>query len=124
MRLLRRTLQGNGLFCGISGIVFIVGAGPITTFLGLSSPSILVVIGIGLLLYAASLFMAAARQTITRQTGFLYAIMDTVWVLGSIVLLLTNWVPFTAEGKWSIGLVALIVAVFAELQYYGAWRVR
>ncbi len=97
-RLLRRTLQANAL--------------------------ILLVIGALLLLYAASLFVAAARRAIDRQTGFLYATIDGAWVLGSVALLLTSWVPFTAAGKWSVALAAFVVSAFAGLQSYGAWRAR
>ena len=111
-RLLRRTLQANGIFSSVSGIALIAGAVPITSFLGLSSPLILLVIGALLLLYAASLFVAAARRAIDRQTGFLYATIDGAWV------------PFTAAGKWSVGLAALVVSAFAGLQIYGAWRAR
>lgn len=94
------------------------------SFLGLSSPLILVIIGVLLLLYATSLFVAATRRTIDRQTGFLYAAIDGAWVLGSVVLLLTSWVPFTAAGKSSLALTAFIAAVFAGLQSYGAWRAK
>ncbi len=121
---LRRTLQTNGIFSGVSGIALIAGAGPIAFFLGLSSPIILVIIGTVVLLYAASLFMAAARRTIDRRTGFRYATIDGAWVLGSVVLLLTNMVPFTTAGKWSVALAAFIVAIFAGLQCYGAWRTK
>src|SRR5713226_3944178 len=76
------------------------------TVLGLSSPLILLVIGALLLLYAASLFVAAARRAIDRQTGFLYATIDGAWVLGSVVL------------------AAFVVSAFAGLQSYGAWRAR
>jgi hypothetical protein len=96
------------LFASVSGIALIAGAVPITSFLGLSSPLILVVVGALVLLYVASLFVAAARRTI-----------DGAWVL-----LLTSWVPFTAAGKWSVGLAAFIVSAFAGLQSYGAWRAR
>jgi len=123
-RLLRRTLQANGIFSSVSGIALIAGAVPITSFLGLSSPLILLVIGALLLLYAASLFVAAARRAIDRQTGFLYATIDGAWVLGSVALLLTSWVPFTAAGKWSVALAAFVVSAFAGLQSYGAWRAR
>ncbi len=43
--------------------------------------------------------MTAARHFITTQAGLLYAILDSLWV---------------------IVLVAVVVAIFAELQYYGA----
>jgi hypothetical protein len=123
-RLLRRTLQGNALFCGISGVAFIVGAGSITTFLGLSTPIILQVLGIVLLLTALSLFRAAVPRSIDNRIGLLYAIIDSVWVVGSIILLLTNWISFTTEGKWAVGVVAVIVALFASLEFCGSWWAR
>lgn len=123
-RLLRRTLRGNGIFCGLSGATFIVGAAPITTFLGLSTPIILLVLGLVLLLTAVSLFRAAAPHSIDYRTGLLYAIIDSVWVVGSVILLLASWIPFTIEGKWAIGLVAVIVALFASLEFYGSLRAR
>ena len=119
-RLLRRTLQGNGIFCGLSGAAFMVGAWPLTTFLGLSTPIILLVLGLILLLTALSLFRAAAPHSIDYRIGLLYAIIDSMWVVGSVILLLTSWIPFTTEGKWAVGVVAIIVALFASLEFYGS----
>ncbi len=119
-RLLRRTLQANGIFCGISGAAFLVGAGPITTFLGLSTPVILLILGVVILVTAVLLFRAAAPHAINAQAGLLFAIIDTAWLVGSVILLLTGWVSFTVGGKWAVGVIALIVAVFASLEFYGS----
>lgn len=110
--LLRRTLQANGIFSSASGIGLIVGVVPITSFFGLSSPLIQLIIGTLLLLNAASLFVDAACSTIDRQTGLLYATIDGAWV------------PVTAAGKWSVALAAFVAAIFVGLQRYGAWRAR
>jgi hypothetical protein len=123
-RLLRRTLQGNGIFCGISGVAFIVGAGPITTFLGLSTPIILLILGLLLLLTALLLFRAAAPRSIDYRTGLLYAIIDSAWVIGSVIVLLSGWIPFTTGGKWAVGVVAVLVALFASLEFCGSWWAR
>src|SRR5215471_12871191 len=105
-RLLRRTLQGNALFCGIGGAACIVGAGPITTLLGLSTPIILPVLGLVLLLTALSLFRAVAHRSVDYRTGLLYAIIDSAWVAGSAILLLSGRIPITPEGKWAVSVVA------------------
>lgn len=123
-RLLRRTLLANGLFCGVSGVAFLIGAWPITAFLGLKTPIILLVLGVLLLLTSLSLFRAAASHRLDRRTGLLYAIIDGGWVVGSAILLLTDWPPFTPEGKWAVGIVAVLVAVFAALEFYGSSWVR
>ena len=123
-RLLRRTLQANGIFCGMSGAAFIVEAGPLTTFLGLSTPIILLLLGLVLLLTAVLLFRAAAPRSIDYRTGLLYAIIDSAWVVGSVILLLSSWIPFTTEGKWAVGVVAVLVALFASLEFCGSWWAR
>lgn len=123
-RLLRRTLQGNGLFCGLSGAAFIFGAWPLTAFLGLNTPIIPLILGLVLLLTALSLFWAAASHSINYRTGLLYAIIDSMWVVGSVILLLTGWIPFTNEGKWAVGVVAVVVALFASLEFYGSSSAR
>jgi hypothetical protein len=120
--LLRRTLQANGIFSSLGGVILIAGAGPITAFLGLKTLTVLIVAGIVTLLYAVSLFMTAARPSIDRRTGMTYALLDSVWVIASVVILFTGWVPLTTEGKWAVGLVAVIVAIFAELQFLGSRR--
>lgn len=119
-RLLRRTLQGNSIFSGICGAAFLIGAGPITTFLGLSTPVILLVLGPIILVTAVVLFRVAASPALGSKTGFLFAFIDAAWVVVSILLLLTNWVPFTIGGKWAVGLIAVIVGIFACLEFYGS----
>ena len=121
-QLLRRTLQANAVFSGLTGVFLLAGAGPITAFLGLKAPIILIVVGIATLLGAISLFLIAARPSIDRRAGMMYALIDSAWVIASIVILLTGWVPLTTGGKWAVGLVAVIVAIFAELEFLGARR--
>jgi len=108
----------------MSGAVFMVGAGPITTFLGLSTPIILLFLGLIVLLTALSLFRAAVPHSIDYKTGLFYATIDSVWVVGSVILLLTGWIPFTPDGKWAVGLVAVLVVLFASLEFYGSSRAR
>ena len=48
---LQRTLLGNAVFSGMSGLVMVVAAGAISQFLGLSNPLILVSTGIALLVF-------------------------------------------------------------------------
>lgn len=120
--LLRRTLQANGIFSSLGGVTLIAGTVPITAFLGLQTPIILIVVGIVSLLYAVSLFLTTARPSISRRTGMTYAIIDGASAVASIVILFTGWVPLTTEGKWAVGLFAIIGAIFAELQFLGSRR--
>jgi uncharacterized membrane protein SirB2 len=117
--LLRRTLRANGVLSGVSGLLFVVGSGSLTAFVGLPSPWILIAIGLSLLGYAALLFKAASPSPIDRHRAILFTAMDTLWVAGSAILLITGWIPITPAGKWAVIIVADIVAVLAVLQFLG-----
>ena len=84
-------------------------------------PLAVLLLGIGLIGYAALLYLNASRPEISRSFVLFAVIADTIWVLLSVVLLLTNWMPFTGPGKWAVGIVAVIVDIFATLQFF-EWR--
>jgi hypothetical protein len=119
---LRRILQANGLFSGLSGFILTVDSRPVASFLGLDTPIILVVIGVSLMLYAGALFQQAAQDPINPQFVTIAIIMDVAWVIGSIIILLTDLVPLSTGGMWAVAIVADIVAVFAVLQFYSLRR--
>jgi hypothetical protein len=116
--LLRRTLQANGFFSGLSGILLIADAGPLASFLGLASALPLVVIGAVLLLHAAILLVKANREPVDPRLAWYAIIGDVAWVIGSVEILVTGWLPLTPAGWWAVAIVADIVAVFAILQFY------
>ena len=120
--LLRRVLQANGVFSGLSGLAFILGSEVIAAFLGLDAAAIIAITGGVLLLYAAGLFYVAAQETISRAAAWTFIIMDALWVVDSIAVLVIGWPPLTTAGKWAVAIVADVVAIFAVLQYYGLRR--
>lgn len=120
-RPIRSILYGNAIFSGLSGLLFIFASSPIAQFIGIETPFIILGIGIGLVGYAALIYVNASRTEISRSFVLTAIIADSTWVLLSIVLLLTGWVPLSAEGKWAIGIVAALVDVFATLQFI-EWR--
>jgi hypothetical protein len=122
--LLRRALLGNAVFSGVSGLAMILAAGPLASLMGLPSPLILIVAGLGVLGYAAIVFRISTRPSISRGEAIFTVIADTTWVAGSLVLLLTGWVPFTLAGKWLVAIAADIVAVFALMQFIGFRRLK
>jgi len=67
------------------------------------------------------IYVNASRAEVSRSFVLFAIFGDSAWVVLSIMLLLTNWVPFTVEGKWAIGVIAAIVDVFATLQFL-EWR--
>ena len=116
--LLRRSLQANAWFSGISGCGVLIGAESIGTFLGLDTPWVIRTIGSGLLFYALWLGLIGGRSTLDCREVWTAVALDGAWVVGSASLLLWDVLPLTPSGKWALGIVGDIVAFFAVLQTY------
>jgi hypothetical protein len=114
-------MRGNALFSGLSGLVALVGARPIADFIGIPAPLALVVIGLMLIGYEFILFWATAQEEVAGY-GRLAVVLDIGWVLGSIMLIFSNWLPLTTAGKWTIGLLAEVVFWFAVWQGFTLWK--
>lgn len=121
--LLRRTLQADAIFSALSGLVMLAGGGPLAAFAGLETPLILLVVGAGCLLYAASIFYNIRQPIINPAFAWFTIIGNAAWVLTSLVILFAG-LPLTTPGWWAIALAADIVAVFAALQYLGLRRIQ
>lgn len=120
--LLRHSLQGNAVFSCLSGVLFLVAAGPIASFLGMEVPWLIRMLGLSLSLYAVWLLIIARRPTLDRREVWIVIGLDATWVLGSALLLIADLAPLTLAGKWTVGIVADLVAAFALLQFYGLTR--
>jgi hypothetical protein len=118
---LRRVLFGNAIFCGLSGLVLAAGSGVISVFLGLVAAPVILTLGAGLIGYAGFVYFVASRPAFSRQLVLFASLANSALVLAGILLLLTNWFPFSLAGKWIIGLVAVILDLFATLQFM-EWR--
>ena len=121
-KLLRYALRGNGIFSAISGATLLVAAKPLATFMGLDWPLALTITGIILLPYGALLLWVATQAEIDRGFAKTAVLLDALWVIGSIILLLTNWLNLSTAGNWTVALLAESVLTFAILQAVGLRR--
>jgi hypothetical protein len=121
-KLLRRTLQANAAFSSLSGIVSITGAQPLSQLLGANLSSLLIGMGIALLAYAAILLVNARRENIKLQEAWLAVVLDTAWVVGSVILIFAG--TLTTTGNWLVAVVADVVLLFAVLQFFGIRRLQ
>ena len=122
--LLKNALYGNSAFSLLSGLACVFFARAIVSFLGLSATWIIVVLGIGLILYAWQIYAAAAATPLKTNVATFAVYADLIWVMVSAALIFANLVDFTTAGKWTIAIVADIVLVFAILQFVGLRRLR
>ena len=119
---LKMGLIGNALFSLLTGISLLIGAEPIAKWIGVPDPRILAAIGLILIPFAVHLWMAARRTPIQPGEIYYLSTLDAFWVIGSGMLLLSGWVPFTMAGAWTVAVVALAVADFMMLQLIGVLR--
>jgi hypothetical protein len=123
-KLLRQALRGNGVFSAISGLTLIIAVRPIAAFMGLAWPLALTITGLVLLPYAAVLFWATSQAEIDPKLAKTAVVLDGLWVIGSILLLLTDWLNLSVAGNWTVALLAEAVLTFAILQALGLRRAR
>jgi len=123
-KLLRQALRGNGVFSAVSGLTLIIAARPIAAFMGLAWPLALTITGLVLLPYAAVLFWATSQAEIDPRLAKTAVVLDGLWVIGSVLLLLSDWLNLTVAGNWTVALLAEAVLTFAILQALGLRRAR
>ena len=120
----RVVLLADAIFCGLSGVIAMLAARPASDLLGLNGPESLVVLGAGLLLYGAWLSWQAIRRPVEGRLVFAIALLNVAWIAGSGLILVSGVPALTVEGEWAVGIVAIIVALLAEAQFYALWRMK
>lgn len=113
---LRNTLKANAGFSSAWGIALIIWHPELSNWMGVEMPMVLLIIGIGLLLFAAVLFYLAFGKTIKPGAIKSIVYQDWGWVLGSAILLIGQFFELSLPGQLLIGAVAAVVASFAILQ--------
>ena len=117
---LRRSLQLDGVASGLTGVLLLVAAGPVSTLIGNAAPGIARLVGAGLVLYAAALLWNARRATIARGEVVVAVLLNVGWVIGSAVLIAFG--PLTTLGNVAVAAVALAVLGFTLLEIVGLRR--
>lgn len=115
-----RILQINATATAATGLAMLAGRAFLPPLFGLGSPLLLDLIAIFFLAYAAGLLYFAARPRVERSALLTFAAADGAWVVGSAVVLLLFWTQFTPIARVLIIGVAIVVDVFAMLQFRAA----
>lgn len=117
-----RILGLNALTTAGCALGMLATRGTLHTLFGLDAPGLLDAIAVGLLAYAGALGLAA-RGTISRQTLMAFTAADALWVVGSGVALVLFWDQLAVLGRVLIIAAAIVVDVFATLQFMAAGKV-
>jgi hypothetical protein len=117
-------LLANAVATAACGVVMLAGRGTLPGMFGLESPLLLDVLAVGLLAYAGALALAGGQATVGRSVLLAFTAADAAWVAGSAVVLAIFWTQFTPLARVLVVAVAVVVEVFATLQFRAAGQQR
>ena len=118
-----RILQLNAASTAACGVAMLAARGTLHTLFGLDTAAPLDVLAIGFVAYAAMLAFAAHRRPVSRQALIAFTVADGLWVAASAIVLLLFWTQLAAVARLLVIAAALLVEVFATLQFRAAIRV-
>ena len=118
---LRYALLADAVASGATGLLMIAGAGLLEGLLGLPT-ALTREAGLVLLPYVAFVAWVGTRAAISRPAVQAVIAMNVLWVAGSVVVLVGGFVAPTVLGYAFVIAQAVVVGVFAELQFIGLRR--
>ncbi|GAB5525670.1 MAG: hypothetical protein Roseis2KO_35420 [Roseivirga sp.] len=113
---LRWVLKGNAAFSLISGMAIAIAHTSLADFMEVTNPNVLLFVGMGLVLFSATVFQAGLRKSISRKQVNSIITQDWIWVVCSSVIIGIEAWGLSTMGYWLIAGVALLVADFAIFQ--------
>lgn len=118
---LRRVFMLDAGVSGASALLLVAAAGALAGPLGLSE-TLLRWLGIAFLPWAAFLVWLASKDTPPRQLVWFVIALNAIWVVDCVLVLLLGWIAPTSLGIAVVIGQAVVVALFAELQFIGLRR--
>jgi hypothetical protein len=116
--LLRTALGANALFSATTGLAMAAFPDAIGSLIGLESAFLLMIVGLGLIVYSVYLLFLARGGMLT-VLSLIATFGDLAWTTGTAVLFAVAPSVFSITG-WAIAsVVAIIVSLFAVLQLVG-----
>ncbi len=120
---LRRVLLLDAVASGGMGLLALLFATPVAALLALPE-TLLTQVGWILLPFAAFVGYLASRPVPPPAGVWIVIGLNVLWVIDSVLILVTGWVQPNIAGYIVLVGQALAVALFAELEYVGLRRSR
>jgi hypothetical protein len=114
---LRRVLLADAVTGFGTGLMLLFGANALENLLGIPA-ALLQGAGVILLPLAGLITLLATRAQPPRMAVWAVIACNAMWTIDSFVLLLSGWIAPNELGQAFIVMQAVIVAIFAELEYF------
>jgi hypothetical protein len=118
---LRRAIQADAIFSGVSAVLLTFGAGEFAPLLNLPE-ALLRESGLFLIAYTALVGWLGTRQAMPKAVVAIVIAGNAAWTLASIALLFSDIVTPNLLGEAAVAMQAIVVGALAELQYIGLRR--
>ncbi|HZH09431.1 MAG TPA: hypothetical protein VEZ24_03595 [Microvirga sp.] len=119
--LLRQALLADATTSGAFGLLMLLAAEPLSRLLGLPI-GLLRGAGAVLLPYVAFLAWLSLRGPVNKAFVWAVILGNIAWAADSLLLLAGGWVSPTTAGYAFVIMQALVVLMYAELQFMGLRR--
>jgi hypothetical protein len=123
MKTLRNVLLINGASSGATGLLLVAAPGFFASLFDTTATVPFVGTGIFLLAFAVLVIAEGMRKELSPARVRLIILLDTLWVVASVVIIVLGAFAISALGYAMIGAVALWVALMAYLQFAGLKKV-
>lgn len=117
MERLKKVMFVNALSSGATGLLLIVLSENIAELFKVSNGIPLVAVGAFLVAFACLVYYASRRSQAKPQGVKLVITLDIIWVLVSVLILITDAFRLSPVGNLAVSLVAIWVALMAYLQH-------
>lgn len=115
---LRRAIQADAIFSGVSALLLTFGSGVLAVWLNLPE-ALLRETGLFLIAYSMLVGWLGTRESMPKALVVIVIAGNAAWTLASIALLLSGAVTPNLLGEAFVVMQAIVVGALAELQYLG-----
>jgi hypothetical protein len=119
VNILTTTLAVNATSSAVTGAGLLLGAGPLSDWLGIPT-LVSVFVGLVLLIFALDVAWTSRNPEPNRVLRVIVA--DVTWEIGAGIVIFGYPRSMSTEGLWALGLISVAVAVFALFQIVGLRR--
>ena len=118
---LRRSLLDNAVFSIVSGLLAVFFVTGLSELMDVT-PSVLLIVGVGVFGFGLAILWIARRETIDLRLALFVVLSDLMWVVAAVVLIIGFPDVMSTGGKWLLVAVSGVVGVLAGLQWQGIRR--
>lgn len=117
--LLSKALKSNATFSILSGCILLFSSSFVSQLFEIDQSTVFKIIGGMLIGFAIFVFGVSTIKPPSRIFILIIILLDILWVIGSLILIVTNVFDISNSGLWIIGIIAFIIFLFAYLQIKG-----